>query len=168
MITPRERELWESFVYAYQYSATPPDVLKQLVQAFLQQEDIDQIAILREGVAKNWLSFLRVVRDLSIEQRQQLFPELVELALTLHGGVLEVRAAIYSIPREWVMERIELEVDRVLAQPLSEDSEYRRALEFYRDIDEGLTRKLAQRAQQHPDPYIQEAGNDFIEWLDEK
>ena len=99
------------------------------------------------------------------DELKLLFPELVFLGSSSHGLVGAVRQAILSIPKEWVIANIEQ-----FAEPILVDgsyAEYRRYLELYIQLDQGLTARLARRAASNPDPDIQEAGEDYLKLLGE-
>ena len=71
------------------------------------------------------------------------------------------RDFVMALPRAWVLERIE-QVAEPLVQ-LNDDWEYRRLLELYESLDDGLLLRLAKRGLQSSNPEIQDAANDFIE-----
>lgn len=77
-----------------------------------------------------------------------------------HGAVGYIREIIHTLSKEWVISRIEQAADPLLENGTYD--EYRRFLELYFELDEELTRKLAQRAIQSTDYDIHEAGEDFL------
>ena len=94
-------------------------------------------------------------------EKLELFDTLVYLASSGHGAIGRVREILLSLPRDWVLTRIE-----DAAEPYLRDGtydEYRRFLELYERLDRRLMLKLAQRAAAHSDPDIQEAGQDYLE-----
>jgi hypothetical protein len=106
-----------------------------------------------------------VLPYLNLADRQALFPDLVWLASWGHGLVQNARDAILSLPRGWVLARIEAIAEPLLAQSSAEGQfeEYRRMLELYQQLgDPDLVRRLAHRAAQHPDEDVIEAGHDFL------
>ena len=106
------------------------------------------------------MAALYVLPYVKAPELMQLFSELVFLASFGHGAIGTVRQAILSLPREWVLARMEQE-----AEPLLRDGtydEYRRFLELYELMDMELTLKLARRAAAHADDDIREAGEDFL------
>ena len=56
---------------------------------------------------------VRVLPYLSVAERMELFPDLVHLASWGHGLIQAARDAICSLPRDWVLARIE-----AVAEPL--------------------------------------------------
>lgn len=127
---------------------------------------VDRLSLLGAGLRKpgaDRMTALTIVERLPISERQQLFDTLVFLASFSSGLVQCVRDIILSLPRDWVLARIEQ-----AAEPLLSDGtydEYRRFLELYELLDRGLTLKLARRAAAQSDPDIREAGQDYLEKL---
>lgn len=104
---------------------------------------------------------LRFIPCLGLEERQSLFAYLVDLASVSHSDIELCREVILSFPKGWLVENIE-----TIAEPLlhsGTDEEYRRLLELYKEIDWQLTQRLAQRALEHEDLDIREAGDDFYD-----
>lgn len=127
----------------------------------------NRIAYLRHtlgGAKRNHASLL--LNYLEPNDLIQLFDRLIYFASYLTGFIGYIRTLILRIPHEWVMEHIETYVEPYLKEEGGE--EYRRFLELYILLDADLTKKLAERAAQHPDPETKEAGEDFIEMLGEK
>lgn len=89
-----------------------------------------------------------------------MLPELVKFASFSHGSIQTVRDAILLIPKEEILARIEQIAEPILIT--GDYDEYRRLLELYILLDKELTRKLALRAANDPDPDIKEAGEDFL------
>lgn len=124
------------------------------------EETADRITVLRgalRGHGKH--TAIWMLRSLQQSELQDLFDDLVVQASYAHGAIGAIRDAILSLPREWVISNIE-----GVAEPLLVDGtydEYRRLLELYALLDPALTKRLAERAIQHSDPDIQEAGRDF-------
>lgn len=103
---------------------------------------------------------LRLLVYLTEAERQALFDDLLILASVDHSDLSLVREALLSLPRPWVLSRIE---ER--AEPLLEHGtyvEFRRLLELLRLLDAGLTATLARRALASEDQDIREAGEDFL------
>jgi len=122
----------------------------------------DRVAVLRSAlrsVAERGTA-LRVLPILPLAERQALFEDLVRLASVGHADVQLVRDAIDSLPREWTVARLEGAAEPLLHD--ATDEEYRRLLELYVAMDDGITRRLAERASQHPDEHVREAGHDFL------
>jgi hypothetical protein len=103
---------------------------------------------------------LRLFPMLTLAERQEAFADLVRVASVGHVDVQLARTAILNLPREWVLERIEAVAEPLLQR--GDYEEYQRLLELYRDLDPGVTRRLAERAAAHADPDVREAGEDFL------
>ena len=102
---------------------------------------------------------LRLLDYLNLEERQQLFPDLLDLASVAHADIQLCREAILSLPKTWILEHLENEAESILKN--GTDEEYRRLLELYLRIDEKITARLIQRALQHENSDIREVGEDF-------
>lgn len=129
--------------------------------------DVDRVALIRQALySSDSGTAYYFLQHLNAEELMHLFDILVPLASTGHGSVGRVREAILSLPHDWVVTRIEQ-----LAEPLLVDGtydEYRRFLELYYELDKDLARKLALRASQHSDDDIKEAGDDYLEKLEQE
>ena len=130
-------------------------------QDFLQgcHNRIEPIKAALENPAERGTA-LRLIEYLTIEERQSLLSELVDLATVGHSDIELCRQAILSVPKNWLLAHIEN-----FAEPLLQhgtDEEYRRLLELYVELDWELTQRLAKRALEHQDPDIREAGQDFL------
>jgi hypothetical protein len=130
-------------------------------------EGVDRVALVRRALrdGKGKFAAIQVLRSLKTQELQSLFDDLVEWSSTGHGTVHVFREAILSLPRQWVLSRIE-----GVAEPLLRDGtydEYRRFLELFIELDRDLALRLARRAAAHPDADIREAGSDFLAILDE-
>ena len=153
-----------------QASATDADLWRDLVEkdsafaaasyAFMTGAK-NRAAMVREGLlGRDRHTALLVARCLTVEEKKELFPALVFLASFGHGSIQAVRDLILSLPRDWVIERIEREVEPLLQK--GDYEEYRRFLELYELLDADMTQRLARRAAANPDPDIREAGEDYL------
>ncbi|MFK7822134.1 MAG: hypothetical protein AB8G99_25790 [Planctomycetaceae bacterium] len=70
------------------------------------------------------------------------------------------RRAIVAVPRDWVVPRIHNVAKRSLN--LADDWECRRLLELYSEIDHTLLHQFASVCSASADPYLAEAGRDFL------
>jgi len=152
-LSQHDLEVWQRLVESEKeyYAAS---------QAFLTGE-VDRVSLMKEKLQSRENStayyFLPYLKK---EELLQLFDVLVPLASTGHSNIKRVRDAILSLPHDWVIKNIE-----PLAEPLlvdGTDDEYRRFLELYSELDNDMARKLAQRAAQHADLHVREAGEDFL------
>jgi hypothetical protein len=109
---------------------------------------------------------LEILDYLTNEERQSLFDELIKLASVGHSDIELVRYEILSFDKSWLLENIENQAKSVLKN--GTDEEYRRLLELYIQIDDGLTKRLIEKALQHSDLGIKEVGEDFNNYLKTK
>ncbi|SRR5712692_1943200 len=96
------------------------------------------------------------------EQRKALFTDFLRLACepTYVPTITAARRAILSLPREWVLEKVEVEAAKVL--DWDDDWIHRRFLELCSLLDRDLTMRAARKAATHQNPDIKEAGDDFM------
>lgn len=121
----------------------------------------DRVVVIRNALGgHDKHTAIYVLRSLKPSELQELFDILVFHASYSHGAIGSIRDAILSLPRDWVLARIEEVAEPLLANGTYD--EYRRLLELYALLDPTLTRRLAERAVQDPDPDIREAGEDFL------
>lgn len=106
---------------------------------------------------------LKVINYLTEEERQNLFFELINLVSVGHSDIKLVRNAILSFEKKWLLDNIETQAESVLEN--GADEEYRRLLELYIQLDDGLAQRLIAKALQHSDIDIQEVGEDFKNYL---
>jgi hypothetical protein len=109
---------------------------------------------------------LRLIEYLKLEERQNLFDDLLDLASVSQSDIELCRKAILSLPKNWLLANIEKSAELLLQN--GTDEEYRRLLELYLDIDRELVKRLAQRAVEHDDPDIREVGEDFQNYLENR
>jgi len=123
--------------------------------------EVDRVRILKVALRNSDRPIaIAMLPYLNIGELEELFEELVFLASFSHGAIQLVRDQIIRLPREWVLSEIERVAEPLLASGTYD--EYRRLLELYAPLDSELTRRLAERAIEHPDPDIREAGQDFF------
>jgi aminoglycoside phosphotransferase family enzyme len=115
--------LWQELVnqaHAYQ----------QANQAFFQNCQ-DRLAIIKKAL--HHPTQRKVALDfccyLTLEERQSLLDDLVELASVGHSDIEQVRQIILSLPQNWLLNNIENSANQVLEK--ATDEEYRRLLELY-------------------------------------
>jgi len=156
-----EATCWNRILEAYRCVIQAQVELNREVREFVAA-DVDHVAILRAALrGASEAPAVYAARSLPGEKLKELFPELILASCAGHDSlnVLDVRNLIASMPREWVLSHVEANVERLL--PEATYWEYRRLLELYRCLDSRLTQALAQRAAEHPDAEIREAGEDF-------
>ncbi len=76
------------------------------------------------------------------------------------------RMALLGMPRAWLAQYVERSAEPLLE--LKDEWEYRRLGEVYEQLDDDLLRRLITRGLISPDAGIQEAAQDFQEWLERK
>jgi len=129
-------------------------------------QGVDHVTCLRQGLRAGGVdrvTALKVIPYLPLIERMGLYGDLVFLASSAHGAIGAVRHLILSLPRDYLLETIELEAEPYLQNGTYD--EYRRFLELYELLDRDLTLKLAHRAAAHADADIREAGEDYLERL---
>ena len=139
----------------------------QAIQEFYS-EGVDRVSLMRDAFRKGGgiATAVYVLPRVKTQELQQLFDDLVRISTTArYAGT--AREAIRSLPREWVLLNIEKAAEPILQQDATE-YEYRRILELYSELDHQLTYKLAQRAAEHSDEEIREAGEEFLEFLNKQ
>lgn len=149
-----ELVIWDRLVQSHQAFA--------LASMEFLTGNVNRVALVRYGLRTGHgrHTAIYMLRSLKQIELQELFDDLMFCVSHGHGAVDAIREVILSLPREWVLARIE-----AAAEPLLIDAtydEYRRLLELYELLDPVLTQKLAMRAMQHWDPDIREAGEDFL------
>jgi hypothetical protein len=123
---------------------------------------VDRVAVIRQALqSPSKQTAVYLLRSLRQSELQELFDDLVFQASYSHGSIQAIRDAILSLPRDWVVLRIEDVVEPLILD--GTDDEYRRILELYAALDPTLVRRLAQRAANRPDPDIREVGEDFLQ-----
>lgn len=124
-------------------------------------EPFDRVTVIRSALGgHDKHTAIYVLKSLKPTELQELFDVLVFHASYSHGAIGSIRDAILSLPHDWVLAKIDGVAEPLLANGTYD--EYRRLLELYALLDPGLTRRLAERAAQNPDPDIREAGEDFL------
>jgi hypothetical protein len=103
---------------------------------------------------------LQVVSSLGVDDRKALFREWINLARAAHSPFQVAWDIIESLPREWVLQHIEKEVDAILEN--EEETDYWMFLQLFARLDHGLVKKLAMRAAHHGHPDIRELGQDYL------
>lgn len=105
---------------------------------------------------------LRLLFELTDEEKEMQFSNLMDLATVGHCDIGQVRAIIRSLPREWLLANLGPHVELLLARDDAET--YRRLAELLCDIgDQASLTKLIDRARMSSDPNILEIAQDFEE-----
>jgi len=148
---------------AWNRLAEAEDAWYRATQEFLGH-DIRRVPILRRAIKSgNARLALGVANALPVSEKMALFSLFVMVASEGTGLVQIARDIIASLPREWVLDRINEEAEPYLKD--GTDWEFRRFLERYCELDSGLAINLARRAAAHPDAEVREAGEEFLQAL---
>jgi len=143
-----------------------PDTEAAAYEEFFRP-DVDGViryALIRNALrlpgGENRATALALLERMPVEEKKALFPELIQLARSAHGPVGKVREILLSLPREWVLARIDAEVEPILRNEEYED--YWMFLELFERLDPGRAVALARRAALHADPDIRELGLELL------
>lgn len=124
----------------------------------------DKIKVLRKALRGNDRHLaLRTVPLLTVAEKKALLPEWVDLARAAHGPYQIAWNVIESLPRQWVLKRIEKQVNAILASDVETD--YWMFLQLFSKLDLSLKQKLAQRAACHANSEIRELGENCPEYV---
>jgi predicted DNA-binding transcriptional regulator AlpA len=136
-----------------------PDTTAAAYEEFLRP-DVDRVGLLRRALrlpgGNNRATAVALLEKLTVEEKKSLFPELIQLARSAHGPVGKVRDILLSLPREWVLSRIDGEVEPILRE--EEYDDYWMFLELYKQLDTERAVALARRAALNGGPDIRELG----------
>lgn len=153
LTSPQDMVVWNRLVHNHEaFAFASTDFLTG---------DIDRVAVIHSALqGRGKQTAFYMLRSLNQSDLQGLFEDLVFHASYAHGALMAVRDSILALPRDWVLARIEAVAESLLANGTYD--EYRRLLELYALLDPMLTQRLAERAIQHLDLDVQEAGHDFL------
>jgi hypothetical protein len=162
MMSSDAKQLWERVVQ----EIIGRDRSSSAHDEFLQP-GVERVPILRDallaGNGNQRAAALHLLDHMPVEERQQLFPELLELARSAHGPVGAVRDLIASLPRDWVLTHIDPLVETILRG--EEYDDYWMMVELYEQLDRERALQLARRARAHTDADIRELGELALERL---
>jgi hypothetical protein len=149
---------------AWEETLTTFNRYHQLAHELLTRRRAELVRLLSDALLRRGerpLAF-ELAENLSIEEKKQLFPVLVRLAIATHPHTGTARSLVLSLPHDWVIHRIKDIVDPILkrAGPDIVD-EYRRALELYIELDETLLKELCEQGLKSDNAEIREAADDF-------
>jgi hypothetical protein len=144
--------LWDGLVKEFVGGVVAP--------AAFFRPNVDRVELIRGALklpgGNNRAAAVALLKKMSLEDQQLLFPELIQLARSAHGPVGAVREIIASLPREWVLERIDAQVEPILRK--EEYDDYWMFLELFEKLDPMRAVKLARRAAGSADASIREFG----------
>lgn len=156
-----DEKLWERLADAFTREGP-----NGLAQSDFFKPGIDRIRLVRRALAMsgtNRTAAVAFLRQMNPHEQQQLFPELIQLARAAHGPIEAVREIIRSLPRDWVLARIDAEIGPILDQDNDDVyDDYWMFLELCSGIDHARAVNLARRAMDHHDPDVQELGADWL------
>ncbi|HEX7375697.1 MAG TPA: hypothetical protein VF278_01230 [Pirellulales bacterium] len=133
-------------------------------------EGVNRVGLVREALGRpggnHRAAAVALIQQMSGEEQKQLFPELMQLARAAHGPVAAVRKIITDLPREWVLPRIDAEVETILHDQQYDD--YWMLLELLDELDHSRAAKLARRAAANADPDIRELGTERLSSIEQE
>jgi hypothetical protein len=133
----------------------------------LLKSDADITTIMRQALETvgDRGAALRLLLELDESIRRKMFPKLVELASIGHRDIQLVRDVILSLDRDWALEHIPDQVDKILEQapPPESYEEYRRLAELLDMLHSPYLAALVQKAAQSSDIAILEVAQDFAD-----
>ena len=151
----------ENALLFWQKLRNRPDDISHLSGEFENINASDRISLLRSAFhGPDRVLGIMLLPYLKENEKMELFSDLIFLASFTHGGLTVVREAITSLPKEWLLTRIEETAEPYLKK--GDYEQYRRFLELYSLIDQDITQRLAITALQSSDFDIKEAGEDFL------
>jgi hypothetical protein len=157
-------ELWSQLVGEF----VRGDEASQAWNAFFE-EGVDRVGLVREALnmpgGNHRAAAVALLRKMSSGELQRLFPELVQLALAVHGPLAAVRKILAALPRNWVLARIDALVEDTLRGEQYDD--YWMFLDLLDELDRDRAASLARRAANSADPDIRELGMERLASLPE-
>jgi hypothetical protein len=75
-------------------------------------------------------------------------------------AIIKGRKKIFALPRQWVIDNIHKIAQEILN--LSDEWEYRRLLEIYKELDEELLKMLIAIGLENSNEEVRETANDFL------
>ncbi|HEX7449218.1 MAG TPA: hypothetical protein VF306_16815 [Pirellulales bacterium] len=147
--------IWDQFVGELVRGEENP-----LSLTILFDKNVDRVGMVREALRKaggeDRAAALALLQRMDGEEQKQFFPELIQLARAAHGPVAVARQIIGSLPRQWVLQRIDTELEPILREEQYDD--YWMFLELFADLDRDRAVRLARRAAKNADAEIRELG----------
>jgi hypothetical protein len=129
-------------------------------------EGVNRTALLRKGLRTGDVAVAFYAADmLTLDEKMELFDVWVEWAMYSQGYTDAAQEIIRSLPRDWVLERIE-----AVAYPLLDDADsldYSLLLALFRDLDRDLAERLASKALESPDAETRFVGQQFLDQLEQ-
>ncbi len=151
------RDLWMRFVEAER------SFTSQRMMLLRRVTELTPILVQALNKPRERSAALNIVEYVGDEEKKHVFDSLLMLASNVHGHTEKSREFLLSLPKQWVLENIEARAEPILQHATQE--EYRGLFELYLQLEQGLARRLAERALKHPDSEVREAGEEFIERL---
>jgi len=160
-LTQDDLALWQRYVDTYNQVS---DLYKELYRSCGSFADMPIVELVRRGLAdrKEMYIALEIAEGLERGAKKQLFDALFIVAQEIYMERPTNRAEriILSLPKEWVLERME---EKVLPLLLAEEPDISSGLlALCLAVDRDLTRRLAEKALGNPDEYSQDVGSHFL------
>lgn len=151
--------IWHRLVETHLVEASAPPDFTSALNDFLSQP-VDRVSLIRKALnSGDRATAFYAVKHMEVSELKELFPEWLWWSSSHSAGHI-AREIIASLPREWVLERIEATAESLLRD--GDYDNYQGLLQLYRELDPGLTLRLARRAAANDDPDIRDIGEDFL------
>lgn len=157
----RGERLWQQLVSAEQkYIASRMGLFR--ARAALLESSADVAALVQAALGRvpERGTALRLLMDLDEATRCRVFPTLVEVASVGHADIQFARDVILSLNRQWLLDHLPAEVERVLSQGATGE-EYRRLAELLDSVRSPYLATLVEKAAASADVDIREVAEDY-------
>jgi hypothetical protein len=157
--TDEEQTLWNNVVDKYR------DYVQARIDLFRNASSI--VSLLRKALKNinHRIVALEIAEILDQEKKKQLLSDLIPIACYPKGDSYLAWNIILSLPKNWLIENIEVAAESMLQSNNAND--YVGLLSLCRSVDGNLARKVADRALQHPDPSVRQEVKDFVSGMGE-
>jgi hypothetical protein len=152
-------DLWQTYVDIYRLLSNAKG------EIYAKTSPLERIELVRQALDpfQGGLSAaLNFAESMGIEERKELLSDFISLASSFHGYTQAAQELVLSLPQKWLIENIAPMIDNLLSSAQATEEEYGFMLTLCNQIDDSLTQKFAQKASQHPDPYIQAEGKKWL------
>lgn len=158
-MTTRTLDLWKELDEAYTQFSNAKDNYLKLREVAMRSIDVVEVFKLGiPGISRD-IAFEKA-KDLSIEKRKEIFPDLVAYASYSHGFTEASRNLILGLPREWVLSNIEKIADPILKNGGHE--EYSAILALYKLISPSIFNSLIAYCAASDDSDLREVASNYI------
>jgi hypothetical protein len=158
---PSGEHLWHEFVEAEKRYYLARMRLFKAKRALLSS-DADMMGLVKQALDNppEWGTALRLLLELDEPARRVVFPTLLTIAANHHANVQLAREVILSLDRQWVLQNIPPQVERILEHAAT-DEEYRGLAEVLRLVQSPSLAIVVERAALSDDADIREVATDF-------